>query len=321
MKLGKETIKDRIINYLLLQKDFVSGDAIAKEIGVSRTIINRYIKELIREGFDIESRKKEGYKLVSYQDVLYSSLINFRLSELSKKYSIMIFDELDSTNTYCLKNFDKMNDCTVVIAKTQRKGKGRFGREWVSEEDKDITMSILLKPNSEVNVLKYIISSSLAVLRTLRNFDVSDLFIKWPNDIYYKDKKLCGILTETSIEMTSKVVEAVVIGIGLNVNSTISQRVKNAISLYEILGFQVKRVSIISQILSYFDEFVNTSYDSLFSEWKENMGYLGEEVIVKKGDEEIECRFVDVSRSGEIVVEKDRRIMMFSFGEITLRRS
>jgi BirA family biotin operon repressor/biotin-[acetyl-CoA-carboxylase] ligase len=178
-----------------------------------------------------------------------------------------------------------------------------------------------LKPNSEVNVLKYIISSSLAVLRTLRNFDVSDLFIKWPNDIYYKDKKLCGILTETSIEMTSKVVEAVVIGIGLNVNSTISQRVENAISLYEILGFQVKRVSIISQILSYFDEFVNTSYDSIFSEWKENMGYLGEEVIVKKGDEEIECRFVDVSRSGEIVVEKDRRIMMFSFGEITLKRS
>ncbi len=321
MKLGKGTIKDRIINCLLTREDFVSGDVIAKEIGVSRTIINRYIKELLLEGFDIESRKKEGYKLVSYPDVLYPSLINFRLGELSRKYSIVIFDEIDSTNTYCLKNFDRMNDYTVLIARAQLSGKGRFGREWISEKDRDITMSILLKPNSEVNVLKYIIASSLAVLRTLRSFDVSDLFIKWPNDIYYGGRKLCGILTETSIEMTSKVVEAIVIGIGLNVNSVISEKVENAISLYEILGFQVRRVFIISQILTYFDEFMNMNYDEIFSEWKENMGYLGEEIIVKRGDEELECRFVDVSRSGEIVVEKDRKIMMFSFGEITLRRS
>jgi len=319
VKLGKDSIKDQIIYYLLFSSDFVSGDKISKSIGVSRTIINRYMRELILEGFNIEIHKKKGYKIISYPDVIYPSLIYSRLGELDKKYDVLVFNEIDSTNTYCLKNFDKLNDNTVLIGRNQTKGKGRFGREWISEKDKDITMSILVKPNKDVSILHYTISSSLAVLKALNDFDISDLFIKWPNDIYYKDKKLCGILAETSMELTSKVVEAVVIGIGLNVNSLISSKVEGSISLYEILGFQIKRVSLISKVISYFNEFLNTSYEKLFLEWKKNMGYIGKKVVLRRGKEEIHCRLIDVSKSGEIIVEKDNTVMMFDFGEISLR--
>ncbi|MCX8029358.1 MAG: biotin--[acetyl-CoA-carboxylase] ligase [Brevinematales bacterium] len=311
----RQNLKDRVVE-LLLSGDVVSGNVISTKLGISRVMVNRYIKKLVNEGFDIQIMKHLGYKLNSYPDVIYPSIIK---SKLGSSFSIVVFDELDSTNTYALRNADSIQDKTVIISDHQTKGRGRFDREWFSEKCKDVTMSIVFKPNIPVEkIIKYTISSSLAVLDALKDFDIGNAFIKWPNDIMYEDKKLCGILTESTIEYTTGLVEVLVIGIGLNVNSNPSRYIPNAISIYEILGFEVRRTSIISKILYNLDANIKLSYEELYMRWRENMGYIGKKVILKYEGTEISCRFVDVSRSGEIIVEDNNTIRKFSFGEVSL---
>lgn len=313
----KEDRKDRIIE-ILLASGFISGEVISSKLGISRVMVNRYIKELQYEGFDIEINKYKGYKLKNTPDKLYPSLVKHNNPEI-QKYKFLIFDELLSTNTYCLNNSQDLDDRTVVIANYQTQGKGRMGREWVSEKDKDITMSILMKPGCSVNeVIRYTVSLSLAVLDAIRDFDIDEVFIKWPNDIYYKDKKICGVLTETTIQYDTGIVENLVIGVGLNVNSTPSKFIPSATSLFEILGFEIKRTTIINKILGNFERNISTSYEVVFDRWKENIGFIGKKVVVRHGNEEIRCRFVDVSKTGEIIVEDNNTIRKFGFGEVSL---
>lgn len=302
---------------ILLGNDFVSGEYISDLLNISRVMVNRYVKELISEGFEIESLKHRGYRLKMVPDVVYTPMIKSRFD--IKDYNVIIFNTLPSTNSYCLSNADKLADKTVIIARHQTQGRGRLDRSWYSENDKDITMSILLKPNIPVDkVMKYTISASLSVLDALKDFDIEDISIKWPNDIYYKDKKICGILTETTLQYDTGLVENLVIGIGLNVNSEVSKVIPNAISMYEILGFEIKRYTIIGKIISSFDHHINQTYDELFENWRKNIGFIGKKIIVKVGNEEIKCRFIDVSKTGEIIVEENNTIRKFGYGEVSI---
>ncbi|MFN4245870.1 MAG: biotin--[acetyl-CoA-carboxylase] ligase [Brevinematia bacterium] len=309
--------KDGIIS-LLMSKDFVSGEQISRSLGISRVMVNRYVRMLRNEGFDIEIRKGRGYRLNNVPDVIYPSLISFKSSVLSG-YKFVIFDSLPSTNSFCLENASKLSHKTVVIANDQTKGRGRMERIWISEKGKDLTMSIFLKPGIYADeVIKYSISASLAVFDTLRDFDIDNVFIKWPNDIMYENKKICGILTETTIQYDTKLVENLVIGIGLNVNSSPGSRIQNAISMFDVLGFEIKRSVIVGKIVEAFDKYVSLSYGEVFERWRSNMGFIGKVVLIKFGDEELLCRFIDVSKSGEIIVEKDNEIKKFGFGEVSL---
>lgn len=320
----KYDIKNRLIQLLLEGWDtssggkIVSGERISKELGITRVMVNRYIKELMGEGFVIESKKYKGYRVLNIPDVLYSSVIQLKYAG-KNSFKFIILDKLLSTNTYCLENARNLDDRTVVIANHQTQGKGRLGRSWYSEEGKDITMSILLKTNIHIDeVVKYTMSASLSVLEALRSFDIDNLFIKWPNDIMYNNKKVCGILVETILEYTTGLVEELVIGIGLNVNSNPSKVIKTSTSVYEILGFEVKRYSLIGMILSNFDSFLNKPYDYIFTSWKKNLGYIGKKVRLNYGNESLDCVLVDVSKTGEIIVDDNNTIKKFSFGEVSL---
>lgn len=314
--MSRRNKKEEVLE-ILLKNDFVSGEYISSLLGISRVMVNRYVKELIAEGFEIETQKHRGYKLKAVPDVIYSSMITSRFD--IKEYTVMIFNTLPSTNTYCLANADKLKDKTIVIARNQTQGRGRLDRSWYSEKDKDITMSILLKPNIPVDkVIKYTISVALSVFDALKDFDIEDIFIKWPNDIYYKDKKICGILTETTIQYDTGLVENLVLGIGLNVNSEVSKVIPTAISMYEILGYEIKRYTIIGKIISSFDNYIKLPYEELFEKWKKNLGLIGRKIILKVGNEEIKCRLIDVSKTGEIIVEENNTIRKFGYGEVSI---
>lgn len=312
--------KEKVLEKLINSKFFISGEIISKELGISRTMVNRYIKELIKEGFEIDTKNNKGYKLKIVPDVLYKPLIENKLE--NKNYEIVILDDVDSTNNFAISNIQKFPDRTVVIAKNQTSGRGRMGRTWISEKDKDITMSIILKPNSPIdNLFKYVVYTSLAVFKTLKEFDIENISIKWPNDIIYKDKKLCGILIETTLELETKTIEAVIIGIGLNVNSRISNELPTAISVSEILGFEVKRNIIIAKILNIFERLINSNFESVLEEWKQKIAYLREYINIHLPNGEIRCKFLDISKTGEIIVEENGTIKMYNSGEISLSSS
>ena len=127
------------------------------------------------------------------------------------------FEAIDSTNTYLKHNHNNLEDFTFVSAKYQSKGRGRGSRVWKSENGTNLLFSLLIKEESLISKFKDIsIISAYSLIQVLEEkYHIPDLSIKWPNDIYYKDNKICGILLEA---VTTGKIDCLIVGIGLNVN-------------------------------------------------------------------------------------------------------
>ncbi|PIF33887.1 BirA family biotin operon repressor/biotin-[acetyl-CoA-carboxylase] ligase [Flavobacterium sp. 9] len=147
-------------------------------------------------------------------------------------------DAIDSTNDFLksLSSQDELDNFTVVTAENQTKGKGQMGAKWQSESGKNLIMSALVKDflydNEQFFNLSIVVS--LAVIEVLKTLNISDLSIKWPNDIMSYNKKIGGILIENTIKSDGRIVS--VVGLGLNVNQTNFDQLPNASSLSVIAG-------------------------------------------------------------------------------------
>ncbi|HCI29627.1 MAG TPA: biotin--[acetyl-CoA-carboxylase] ligase [Fervidobacterium sp.] len=158
---------------------------------------------------------------------------------------IEVLYEVDSTNEFLKKNYKSFHDGAIVVAIKQTAGKGRMGRTWYSPEG-GLWYSVLFKPKIHVNLHVYTKIFSIAIIEVLNKLRVK-AYIKWPNDIYYNDKKLCGILAE-SVSLNDRVV-AIVIGIGMNVNNEIPEELKqSAIVLKDIVKKKVKITYLLDEI-------------------------------------------------------------------------
>ena len=117
--------------------------------------------------------------------------------------NVIYFSQIDSTNNYAKKIAQEgCEEGTVVIADLQISGRGRLGRQWNSKDKKGILMSVVLKPEISIEELQIItLAASIAVVEAVKELTVIDLGVKWPNDIILDGRKVCGILTEASMEM------------------------------------------------------------------------------------------------------------------------
>lgn len=123
---------------------------------------------------------------------------------------------IDSTNTYLKENYEKLDNYTFVSTDEQTNGRGRNSRVWKSENGKNLLFSLLIFEKKLIEDFKEIsILSAYSIIQVLEKLGINNLSIKWPNDIYYKDKKICGILLEA---VTKSKMECLIVGVGLNVN-------------------------------------------------------------------------------------------------------
>ncbi len=239
---------------------------------------------------------------------------------------IIKLNATDSTNSFLrrLSTSEKITDYTAVVAKKQTQGRGQMGTVWNSESSKNLTFSVF-KDVSEFSLKHpfYIsIVTSLALIKTLQNFSISKLSIKWPNDILSENKKICGILIENVIKHNQ--LNASIIGIGLNVNQTEFKDLPKASSLKVISGYVYDLDEITHIILThlkyYFDllkagdyKFLKDTYtDYLFRKNKPST-FKDEEGLVFSG-------FIkDISDSGNLqVLLEDNITKEFDLKTITL---
>lgn len=158
---------------------------------------------------------------------------------------IEVLYEIDSTNEFLKRNYKSFHDGAIVVAIKQTAGKGRMGRSWYSPEG-GLWYSVLFKPKIHINLHVYTKIFSIAIVEVLRKLKIK-AYIKWPNDIYYNGKKLCGILSE-AVSVNDRVV-AIIVGIGLNVNNDIPEELKNvAVSIKDILRKKVKITYLLDSI-------------------------------------------------------------------------
>jgi BirA family transcriptional regulator, biotin operon repressor / biotin---[acetyl-CoA-carboxylase] ligase len=166
--------------------------------------------------------------------------------------NIIHIRETISTNSF-LRDWSNTHpeaDETVVFANTQTAGRGQRGNGWESEPDKNATMSLLLKPKFVPADQQFILSQvvSLAIAETLSGY-TQEITVKWPNDIYYRDKKICGMLIENDI--TDGIISRSIIGIGVNINQQqFVSDAPNPISLSQITGKEHDIEEIVSNMAS-----------------------------------------------------------------------
>ena len=223
---------------------------------------------------------------------------------------ICYFEKLASTNTTAkeqAKNGAK--EGTIVIAEAQTRGKGRLNRRWISPKG-GMWLSIILRPRiTATDAAKITLFTAAAVAKTLRKLYGLKPQIKWPNDVLIDNKKICGILTEAAFK--EKVVDFVVVGIGINANFTLSNTLpkelqRTATTLKEVLKKNVHLEDLVCFLLKEFEEryrrFNEREFEDLLSEWRSMASFLGKKVEIASFDERLFGVAVDVDRNGELII-------------------
>jgi BirA family biotin operon repressor/biotin-[acetyl-CoA-carboxylase] ligase len=326
---GVFALKEEILNLLRGSfGSFVSGQEISEKLGVSRTAIWKYINHLKEDGYEIESISKKGYRLLVAANILTEEEIHPLLNtkEIGKK--ILHFDTIDSTNSKAkeLANNGEEHG-TIVVSEEQTLGRGRMGRSFVSPKGKGIWMSIILRPDIDPLRISLITQIAAAAVNTaLTQFGV-DSKIKWPNDIILKGKKVCGILTEMSGELTK--INYVVLGIGLNANIDCDDFTEEIKEIATSLKIQFERdfdrkalmASVINNFEALYDEFEKKDdISNTIKICKDKSILIGKNIKVIQRNMEIKAKVLDINEEGLLVVEyEDGTIKSLISGEISIR--
>jgi len=210
---------------------------------------------------------------------------------------------------------------TVVIADEQTAGRGRIKRVWLSPKG-SIALSIILYP-SVVNLPSLIMLASLAVVHSIEAVTGLRSQVKWPNDVLVNDRKVCGILIESSVR--GNIVDYAIIGIGVNVNLRLSdfpEIQSTATSLSAELGRDVSRLRIIRQLLVEVEGLYLTlqAGGAIYEEWRDSLVTLGRRVRVKSGKTVYEGVAESVARDGGLLLRhSDGTLSKIVAGDATLR--
>ena len=248
-------MKAEILALLRESDKFVSGQELCNRFGVSRTAVWKVINQLKKEGYRIEAVQNKGYHMVSSPDLLSKYELESRLDTQWLGKEIVYKEVVGSTNAEVRKLAeDGAKDGLLVVADSQTQGKGRRGRIWESPKGINLYFSMLLKPEFEPDKASMItLVAAYSVAKVIRETTGLDAKIKWPNDIVVDKKKVCGILTEMSMERDY--IHHVVVGIGINVNEEKfpEELEEMATSLKKEKGCLVSRANLLSAILLQFE--------------------------------------------------------------------
>lgn len=320
-------MKKKILNILKkYEGEYVSGERLSEELGITRAGIWKHMKSLKEAGYEIESVSNKGYKLVGTPDKIDEDEVTPFLKTKYIGRNFIHFDEIDSTNTQAKRECaQKVIEGMVITAEGQTKGKGRLGRQWTSPKGTGIWMSVVLTPDiAPVLAPKTTIIGAAAVYKALKDINI-DAGIKWPNDIVVDGKKVCGILTEMNAEMDR--INYIVLGIGINVNAEeFPEELKDkGTSLRLQLGKEINRKELTAKVLNYieyfYDLFKNTgSIKEVINICRKGSVLLGKEVKVINGGKEIICTAIDIDEDGELIVKHgDGTIHKVLSGEVSVR--
>ncbi|MBM4166215.1 MAG: biotin--[acetyl-CoA-carboxylase] ligase [Ignavibacteria bacterium] len=238
---------------------------------------------------------------------------------------ISFFKTLDSTNTYAKKIAEEGKaEGTIVLTDEQTNGRGRFSRVWISDKEKNLTFSIILRPRfalSRSSLLPFALV--VAIVKTLNFHYQLKTECKWPNDILLNKKKLCGMLLETSIH--NEQIDYIIVGIGLNVNqNNFPEELKEtATSLFIETQHEWNREELLFNILlecekEYISLCENES-SKILSEWKSYSTMFGKEISIHQNGNVLHGIAVDIASNGELLVNVENKLVKFSSGDVSIR--
>lgn len=292
-------LDQRILKLLKETPGIISGETLAKELGVSRVAIWKAIKRLKAKGYALSIHKK-GYLLEERDFFLKEDLDNLISSSLLFREAYL-YNEVSSTMDIA-RELAEQGKRAIVIAERQTSGRGRLGRAWESEKG-GLWLTLILHnpfPLKEAYLLTYL--SATATAKALWEAYGLPAKVKWPNDVLVQEKKIAGILLEIKAEVD--VINYALIGLGVNINNPVEKKefLLPATSVAELLQKKVDKLPFLSQFLSIFEELYQNK-GNILPEWKKLSLTLGRAVKIITSSETILGVAQDIDEEGALIVQ------------------
>lgn len=321
-------LKEEVLTILKNQTGFLSGAEISRQLGVSRMAVSNAVKSLRAEGYEIDAVTNRGYCLTRGADRLTAGEVYAHLPE-HRRETVRCLETVDSTNTYLKREAaNGAPNGLCAIANEQTAGRGRSGRSFLSAPNCGVYLSVLLRPYcAPERAMTLTAHAAVAVCRAIECAAGIRPGIKWTNDILLNGRKVCGILTEITLEGESGLIDSVVIGVGVNVNNE-AEGFPPALrevagSICSETGNQADRAALAAALV--------LSLDEMAADWEKNpRAYLdayrdlcvttGKEVRVLRGDIERNAIALDVTDDFALHVRYDDGTEEnLSSGEVSVR--
>jgi len=303
--------RGRVLDLLRERGEFVSGSELAASLSISRNAIWKHIETLKAGGYRIESVHSRGYRLLSVPDRLSEDEIAPHLSTSWLGRELSCREVTGSTNSDAAElGRGGAREGLAVVADAQTSGRGRLGRQWVSEPGLNLYMSVLLRPEilpSQAPQLSLV--AGVAVAAALEASGVSPQ-IKWPNDVLLDGRKVCGILTE--IEAEADRVSFVVVGLGVNLNSRLDdfpgELHDKATSMRMALGRSVDRAAVAARVLGelekYYSIFCTDGFAGVLPDWEKRSSLSGRELTVSGAGDAVTGVYAGIDADGALLLEQ-----------------
>lgn len=318
------SIKIDVLNELVkLQGKSLSGEELANLLDVSRTAVWKAVKSLRKDGYKINAVSNKGYSLSAESDVLTAENINRYLN--CDDFNVTVEQKVTSTNDVAKKFAENgAKEWTVIVADEQTKGRGRYERNFYSPKGTGIYCSVILRPKySAAETLFVTTSAAVAVCEAIEKIVGKSAKIKWVNDVFVNEKKVCGILTEASFNVESGGLTYAVLGFGINVTTEkFPKDLKDvATSVCKGAASDNVRAKLTAEVLKRFRYYYeNIPKRTFYKEYKNRSMVIGKKVKVLSGNVSADALVLDIDENCFLKVKfNDGKEQLLSSGEISIK--
>lgn len=312
---------------ILSDRCFHSGEALGRDLGISRAAVWKQLQALRRRGIQVDAVRGRGYRLRAEGELLNCDAIATELPDAIRRRlaGLAVHQEIDSTNSALFRGLaDGHAAPYVCLAEAQTAGRGRYSRRWHSPYGRNLYLSLLWRFSSGSDSTAGLsLAMGVAVLRTLTTSGLNDVRLKWPNDVMWRGAKLAGILIELRGESHGPC--HAVIGVGINIHmSTGSPDIDQPwTDIATALGRPVARnplaAVLIRCMIEALDQYARQGLTAFMEEWTRHDMLLGKDVSVvsSRGAQTGIARGVDAT--GALLLERGGRLERHLSGEVSVR--
>ncbi len=330
------SIDPPILLVLLADGRLRSGEWLAKELAVSRTAVWKGVERLRGLGVPVQALPRRGYRLASPVELLDAqrirAAIDPRRLEQLRRFELLF--DVDSTNARLSGQAPPPAGCAdACLSELQHAGRGRRGRRWIAPFGAGLALSVAWTFRDGAGSLAALsLAVGVAVARALERVGARGVTLKWPNDIWFEDRKIGGVLIELRAEAGGPAY--VVIGVGVNVALTVEARheieaaataaaATAAAAIADACGAAPSRNwvvgAILDELLSMLVEFERKGFGAFREAWTELDALFGRPVRVLLADKSVCGRARGVDRDGALLLETEGGVRRFVSGEASLR--
>lgn len=314
----EKALRDIILDILKQKQDkWVSGQMLANRLSITRYAVWKTITILKNEGYGIKSKARRGYRLpdIPDLDLMQAHEISARLhTSVLGKRGIVRYVRTDSTNSRAKElAIAGAAEGVLVIAEEQTQGRGRFDRHWFSPKGENIYTSLILRPFLPPEaVSQMVILTAVAAAEALIATTSLPVTVKWPNDILIGGRKIGGLLMEMDMKMD--VIDYMVVGLGINVNSTAERfpkeiREKTTSVLMET-GKLFSRISLLCKYLEVLEHgynvFRESGFEPIITRWKTLTKMMGKQISIQTINGSYKGVIVDMDHNGFLIIQNDQ---------------